>query len=566
MGTSEAVIEAAEKRGYATALEAVHPFDETRKVPIYVANFVLMEYGTGAIFGCPAHDQRDLEFARKYRLPVIPVVLPPGENPAKFAVGETAYVEDGRLFNSAFLDGLAVAEAKRAAGERLEQLGRGERTTVYRLRDWGVSRQRYWGCPIPVVHCDHCGIVPVPAEDLPVRLPEDVSFDVPGNPLDHHPTWKHVACPRCGGPGRRETDTFDTFFESSWYFARFCSPRAPTAFNRNEVDYWLPVDQYIGGIEHAVLHLLYSRFFTRALKQCDYLGVSEPFAGLFTQGMVCHETYKNADGEWLFPEEVTKEPDNSAVDANGRPVTVGRIEKMSKSHKNLVGLDTIVEAYGADTARLYLLSDSPPERDLEWTDAGIEGAWRYVNRLHRLVTEPPVKLAAAGARGPETLPPELAALRGTIHRTIRDVTDDLEKFRFNRGVARIRELTNALEEIETDDGAGVVLREGLEVAVRLLGPMMPHLAEELWQALRPGNLLADEKWPRFDPALAAEETVTMAVQVNGKLRGTVELPRNVAEDEAKAAALALPTVVKALEGKAPRKTIVVPNRIVNVVI
>jgi leucyl-tRNA synthetase len=282
--------------------------------------------------------------------------------------------------------------------------------------------------------------------------------------------------------------------------------------------------------------------------------------------MVCHETYKNTDGEWLFPEEVTKGQDNSALDAEGRPVTVGRIEKMSKSHKNLVGLDAIVDAYGADTARLYLLSDSPPERDLEWTDSGIEGAWRYVNRLHRLVTEPPVKLAAAGARRSENLPTTLAALRGAIHRTIRDVTDDLEKFRFNRGVARIRELTNALEEIEADDGAGVVLREGLEAAVRLIGPMMPHLGEELWQILRPGNLLADEKWPHFDPALAAEETVTMAVQVNGKLRGTVELARNVAEDEAKAAALALPAVVKALEGKAPRKTIVVPNRIVNVVV
>jgi len=406
----------------------------------------------------------------------------------------------------------------------------------------------------------------VPAAQLPVTLPEDVSFDHPGNPLEHHPTWKHTTCPTCGSKAERETDTFDTFFESSWYFARFCSPRAPEAFVRGEVDYWLPVDQYIGGIEHAVLHLLYSRFFTRALKQCGYLGMSEPFAGLFTQGMVCHETYKSADGEWLFPEEVTKRADNTAVDAKGSPVTVGRIEKMSKSHKNLVGLEAIVDAYGADTARLYLLSDSPPERDLEWTDAGIEGAWRYVNRLYRLVTEPPVELAAPDAHGPEKLPEALAALRGAIHRTIRDVTDDLDRFHFNRGVARIRELTNALEEIADDTGAGVVLREGLETAVRLLGPMMPHLGEELWQILRPGNLLADEKWPRFDPALAAEETVTLAVQVNGKLRGTVELPRDSAEDAAKAAALALPTVVKALDGKAPRKTIVVPNRIVNVVV
>jgi leucyl-tRNA synthetase len=569
MGTSEAVLETAEKRGFDTGLKARHPFIAGKELPIYVANFVLMEYGSGAIFGCPAHDQRDLDFARKYKLPVIPVVLPPGADAKSFTIGDEAYTEqDGVLFNSDFLNGLAVPEAKRAAADRLMQLQAGERTIAYRLRDWGVSRQRYWGCPIPVIHCGKCGIVPVPEKDLPVRLPEDVSFDKPGNPLDHHPTWKHIACPQCGGPAQRETDTFDTFFESSWYFARFCSPRAAEAMVRSEVEYWLPVDQYIGGIEHAVLHLLYSRFFTRALKQCGYLGIDEPFAGLFTQGMVNHETYKSATGEWLFPEEVTKATDGSATDANGLPVTVGRMEKMSKSHKNVVGLDTIVEVYGADTARLYLLSDSPPERDLEWTDAGIEGAWRYVNRLHRLVTEPPVPLAPADASVPN-LPPKLAEIRGAIHRTIRDVTDDLDKFRFNRGVARIRELTNLLEEIDGNadrDAAGFVLREGIEAAIRLAGPMMPHLSEELWSILRPGALLADEAWPRFDPALAVEETVTLAVQINGKLRGTVALPRDTAEDVAKAAALALPAVAKALDGKTPRKTIVVPNRIVNVVV
>jgi leucyl-tRNA synthetase len=566
MGTSEAVIEAAEKRGYATGLEAVHPFDETRKVPIYVANFVLMEYGTGAIFGCPAHDQRDLEFARKYRLPVIPVVLPPGEDPAKFAVGETAYVEDGRLFNSAFLDGLAVPEAKRAAGERLEQLGLGERTTAYRLRDWGVSRQRYWGCPIPVVHCDHCGIVPVPAEDLPVRLPEDVSFDVPGNPLDHHPTWKHVACPRCGGPGRRETDTFDTFFESSWYFLRFCSARAPVAFDRPDVDYWMPVDQYIGGVEHAVLHLLYSRFFTRALKQCGYLDLDEPFAGLFTQGMVCHQTYQSATGEWLFPEEVEPNVDGVLVDAAGRPVNTGRSEKMSKSKKNVVGLDAIVETYGADTARLYLLSDSPPERDLEWTETGIEGIWRYVNRLWRMASEPAVNLPPPSSPIPRDLPPALDAIRRTTHKTIAAVTDDLDKFRFNRAVARIRELTNALEELPADErGAGEVLREGLETLAQLLGPMMPHFAEEMWLTLGGVDLLADQRWPQADPALTRDEQVTIAVQVNGKLRATLDIARDTESAGVENAALQLPQVLRWLEGRPPRKVIVVPNRIVNIV-
>ncbi|MGH7034241.1 MAG: leucine--tRNA ligase, partial [Stellaceae bacterium] len=431
MGTSEVVLETAEKRGFDTGIKAIHPFVPGWELPVYVANFVLMEYGTGAIFGCPAHDQRDLDFARKYKLPVKPVVLPPGTDPKSFATGDEAYTEPGTAFNSDFLDGLETEAAKRAAADKLMALGSGERTIAYRLRDWGVSRQRYWGCPIPVIHCGRCGIVPVPETDLPVTLPEDVSFDQPGNPLAHHPTWKHVKCPRCGGAAERETDTFDTFFESSWYFARFCSPRAASAMVRAEVDYWLPVDQYIGGIEHAVLHLLYSRFFTRALKQCGYLGIAEPFAGLFTQGMVCHETYKSADGEWLFPEEVAKSADGDAVDAQGKPVTIGRIEKMSKSHKNLVGLEAIVDAFGADTARLYLLSDSPPERDLEWTDAGIEGAWRYVNRLHRLVTEPIVALPPAGAAMPEKRDTPSGELRGAIHRTIRDVTDDLEKFRFN---------------------------------------------------------------------------------------------------------------------------------------
>jgi leucyl-tRNA synthetase len=566
LGTSEAVIEAAEKRGYRTGLEAVHPFDENRRVPVYVANFVLMEYGTGAIFGCPAHDQRDLEFARKYGLPVIPVVLPPGADTATFTVGDTAFIDDGVLINSAFLDGLSVAEGKRAAGERLEELGHGERTTVYRLRDWGVSRQRYWGCPIPVIHCGDCGIVPVPEHDLPVELPQDVSFEVPGNPLDHHPTWKFVDCPRCGGPAQRETDTFDTFFESSWYFLRFCSARAPVAFEREAVDYWMPVDQYIGGVEHAVLHLLYSRFFTRALKQCGYLELDEPFAGLFTQGMVCHETYQSADGDWLFPEEVDTADGGRLVDAAGRPVTAGRHEKMSKSRKNVVGLDAIVDTYGADTARLYLLSDSPPERDLEWTETGIEGTWRYVNRLWRMVSEPPVSPAASGSPMPPTLSPTLTTIRRATHKTIAAVTDDLDKFRFNRAVARIRELTNTLEELPaSESGAPEVLGEGLETLARLLGPMMPHLAEEMWQTLGGEGLLAEQPWPVADPQLTRDEQVTIAVQVNGKLRGTLEIPRDVDRLAVEKAALALPQVLRWLEDRPPRKVIVVPNRIVNIV-
>jgi leucyl-tRNA synthetase len=570
MGTSEAVIETAEKRGYATGLEAAHPFEPSRRVPVWVANFVLMEYGTGAIFGCPAHDQRDLEFARKYGLPVIPVVLPPGAEPARFAIGEAAYVEDGTLFNSDFLDGLPVPEAKRVSGERLEALGRGQRTIAYRLRDWGVSRQRYWGCPIPVIHCPDCGIVPVPESDLPVTLPEDVSFAVPGNPLAHHPTWQYVECPRCHGPARRETDTLDTFVDSSWYFLRFCSARAPTAFERQAVDYWMPVDQYIGGVEHAVLHLLYSRFFTRALKQCGYLDLDEPFAGLFTQGMVCHQTYQSETGEWLFPEEVETDGAGSLVDAAGRPVAAGRHEKMSKSKKNVVGLDAIVETYGADTARLYVLSDSPPERDLEWTETGIEGIWRYVNRLWRMVSEPPVPLPPLGTQADAGLSPPVMALRRTIHQTTAAVTDDLDKFRFNRAVARIRELTNAIEELpeatlQSELGAPAVLREGLETLARLLCPMMPHLAEEMWLTLGGAGLLAEQPWPVADPDLAREEQVTIAVQVNGKLRGTLEFPRDAESGAVESAALGLPQVARWLDGRSPRKIIVVPNRVVSIV-
>ncbi|HZK90403.1 MAG TPA: leucine--tRNA ligase [Stellaceae bacterium] len=567
VGTSEEAIETAEKRGYRIAIEAVHPLDPARRVPVYVANFVLMEYGTGAIFGCPAHDQRDLDFARKYELPVIPVVLPPRADPASFAIGDTAYSDDGVIFNSNFLNGLSVADAKRAAGERLEALGAGERTVAYRLRDWGVSRQRYWGCPIPIIHCPDCGMVPVPEDDLPVELPSDVDFDLPGNPLDRHPTWKHVACPYCHSPSTRETDTFDTFFESSWYFLRFCSARAPIAFERDAAAYWMPVDQYIGGVEHAVLHLLYSRFFMRALKECGYLDLDEPFAGLFTQGMVCHQTYQNIEGEWLFPEEVTTAPDGRLLDQTGRPIVVGRLEKMSKSKKNVVGLDGIVDTYGADTARFYLLSDSPPEGDRDWTEAGIEGIWRYVAKLWRMVSEPSITLPPAGGAIPGELGTELAAVRRLTHKTIAAVTDDIDRFRFNRAVARIRELTNALEAMGATDGdtGGAVLREGLEILARLLGPMMPHLAEAMWRELGHADMLVDVPWPKANAELGRDELVTIAVQVNGKLRATLDFRRDAAANEVEEAALALPQVTRLLDGKAPRKVVVVPNRIVSVV-
>jgi leucyl-tRNA synthetase len=565
-GTSEAALETAEKLGYDTGLKVRHPLIADGLLPVYVANFVLMEYGTGAIFGCPAHDQRDLDFARKYGLPVR-VVVAPRDSGADFAVADVAFTDDGVLVNSDFLDGLDVAQAKRAVADRLEPRGLARRTVVWRLRDWGVSRQRYWGCPIPIIRCGACGDVPVPEDQLPVVLPEDVSFDRPGNPLEHHPTWKHVACPRCGQPAQRETDTFDTFFESSWYFARFCSPHAADrGFTRAAADYWMPVDQYIGGIEHAVLHLLYSRFFTRALRDCGYLAIKEPFAGLMTQGMVCHETYRDAGGDWLFPEEVKQAADGSLVRIDdGAPVTVGRSEKMSKSRKNVVDPAAIIDSYGADTARLFMLSDSPPERDLEWTEAGVDGAYRFVNRLWRMATEPPVTLALDAPR-PNQLGTRAETVHRLMHKTIAAVTDGLEKFRFNSAVARIRELSNELADLtDGEPGEAWVYGRALVTLVVLIGPMMPHIAEELWAALERPGLLCEQPWPEADPAQIVDDTVTIAIQVNGKLRSTLDLPRDVDSRQAEAAALAVPAVEKALAGRPVRKVVVVPNRIINVV-
>jgi leucyl-tRNA synthetase len=569
IGTSEAAIETAEKKGFATGLTALNPVVDGQRLPVYVANFVLMDYGTGAIFGCPAHDQRDLDFARKYDLPVTVVVAPKDIDPATIVVGTEAYAEDGVLINSGDLNGLTVDDAKARVIDAMEARGIGQRAVNYRLRDWGVSRQRYWGCPIPIIHCDTCGVVPVPEADLPVRLPEDVSFDKPGNPLAHHPTWKNVACPCCGKPARRETDTFDTFFESSWYFARYCSPHETSrGFTAEAANHWLPVDQYIGGIEHAVLHLLYSRFFTRALKHCGYLDVEEPFAGLLTQGMICHETYKDIDGKWLFPTDVERGADGILVEiANGRPVTLGRSEKMSKSKKNVVDPAGIIGTYGADTARLFMLSDSPPERDLDWTEAGIDGAFRYVNRLWRMVVVPQVELPPPRSPQPATMAESVVKARRQIHRTIVVVGEDLERFHFNKAVARLRELSNTLAEIPAAaEGAGWVLREGLETLVTLIGPMLPHLGEELWLELGHTDLLVDAPWPEADPALLVEDSVTIAVQVNGKLRATIELPKDIDAATAENLALAAPAVAALLEGKTPRKVIVVPNRIVNVVV
>ena len=571
VGTSEVAIETAEKMGYPTPLKVRHPFDPTWGLPVYIANFVLMDYGTGAIFGCPAHDQRDMDFARKYGLPVKAVVAPADADVAAFSTqleaGAEAFTGDGVAIHSDFMNGQGVAQAKRTAIARLESQGRGRGTVQFRLRDWGVSRQRYWGCPIPVIHCPHCGAVPVPDADLPVTLPEDVTFDLPGNPLERHPTWKHIDCPQCGKPALRETDTFDTFFESSWYFARFCDPKnTEAAFDRTAVDYWLPVDQYIGGIEHAVLHLLYSRFFTRALKTCGYLGLSEPFKGLFTQGMVCHETYRASSGAWLYPAGVEKRADGAIEIAGGAPVTLGRSEKMSKSKKNTVDPGHIIETYGADAARLFMLSDCPPDRDLEWTDAGIDGAWRYIQRLWRLAAQPSVPFAEFADLAGVALAGSAKETVAMTHRTIAAVTEDLSKLRFNTAVAKLRELSNQLAAVKAgDEGAATAYRFGLEALVRLIAPMTPHIAEEIWQALGNAAPLVASDWPKADPAWLVVDTVTLAVQVNGKLRGTLDVPLGAEAKAVESLAMALPAVQTHLAGRTPKKVIVVPNKIVNIV-
>ena len=575
LGTSEAAIETAEKRGFDTGLRVGHPFMPDQTFPVWIANFVLMEYGAGAIFGCPAHDQRDIEFARKYGLPVQPVVLPPGADPAIFALGADAYTGPGTIYHSGFLDRLEIEGAKRAAIDALEANGAGRGVVNWRLRDWGISRQRYWGAPIPIIHCAHCGPVPVPDADLPVTLPLDVTFDRPGNPLDHHPTWTKVACPTCGAEARRETDTMDTFVDSSWYFARFCAPNAEAALDADAVGHWLPVDQYIGGIEHAILHLLYARFFTRALRQTGEIGVAEPFAGLFTQGMVTHETYKAADGRWLNPTEVDISAEGVAHHREtGEQVTIGRSEKMSKSKQNTVDPAGIIDRFGADTARWFVLSDNPPDRDVEWTEAGVAGAYRFTQRIFRLAQSVARDTVSDGevADGEVTdgEGPEALALRRTTHRTIAAITEALEGFAINVAIARLYELAAAIGEAERagdKPGLAAARRSSMLLMARMIAPMAPHLAEEAQHMIDPAApLVAEQPWPEADPAMLTVDAVTVAVQVGGKLRGTVALPPGTSAEQAYAAAASEPNVARLLDGKRVVKRIHVPDRIVNFVV
>ncbi|MXP47740.1 leucine--tRNA ligase [Altererythrobacter luteolus] len=550
-GTTAAELETAEKLGYDTGITAKHPFTGA-DLPVYIANFVLMDYGTGAIMAVPGHDQRDFEFATKYGLPIPRVVAASADDAAKPFAGE-AEAGEGVLVNSGFLDGMDVDTAKREVISRIEAQGSGAGKTVWRLRDWGVSRQRYWGTPIPFIHCDKCGVVPAPKDSLPITLPEDVDFKTPGNPLVRHPTWKHTKCPECGGKAERETDTLDTFVDSSWYFLRFASQPGDKPFDRDEIAKWLPVEQYIGGIEHAILHLLYARFWTRALAHIGLIDVKEPFASLFTQGMVTHETYsRKTGGREVFysPAEVDRGGESAVLKDGGEPVEIGRVIKMSKSKKNVVDPDEIIARYGADAVRWFMLSDSPPERDLPWSEAGIEGCWRFVQRLWRLFGQ-----YEEGATG------EDKALARKSHQTVDAVASDIEALSFNKAVARLYELTGAIEKAQPSASRNDAIRSVLLMA----SPMMPHLAEEAWQSLGSGGLISEAAWPEVDEALLVDDEVTIAVQHKGKLRDTLTVAKGLPKDELEALALASDKVQRSIDGAEVRKVIVVPDRLVNIV-
>jgi leucyl-tRNA synthetase len=583
IGTSEEALEKAEKRGLDTGIRVRHPFDTAWELPVYIANFILMDYGTGAIFGCPAHDQRDLDFARKYGLPVEDVFMPvDGGAPVQADAFVPPKTEPVRYVRGFAGEDVQTGEAAvTAAIDFCEANGVGHGVTQFRLRDWGISRQRYWGCPIPVVHCPACGVVPEKKENLPVELPMDVSFDQPGNPLERHPTWKHCACPRCGGAATRETDTMDTFVDSSWYYARFTAPHAATPTDRAEAEYWMNVDQYIGGVEHAILHLLYSRFFARAMVQTGHLPetAKEPFNALFTQGMVTHEIYKKTqdifyeDTDWesddvntrlpafsktiyFYPEEVEFRDGDAYLKVDGTEVDVIPSQKMSKSKRNVVDPVNIIAAYGADTARWFVLSDSPPERDVEWTSAGAEATHRHLARVWRLADE----LRDAPEIGD---PAANLTLRKAAHRAIAEVTRGIETFTFNKSVAALYALTNAVQK----SAAGREIRaEALRIMAQLMAPMVPHLAEEVWAMAGGAGLVAQAPWPQADPALLVEDTVTLPIQINGKRRSEITVARDATQEEVEMIALADDAVVRALDGAAPKKLIVVPGRIVNVVV
>ena len=570
--TSRAV-EAYEKEGVFTGAFCINPFTGAR-MPIYAANFALMEYGTGAVMSVPAHDQRDFEFARKYDLPVVVVVKPPDAE-LDGRTMDQAYTGDGIMVNSGAFDGMDNRSAMEKIVEALEAQGKGRKAVSYRLRDWGISRQRYWGAPIPMIHCEDCGVVPVPEEDLPVLLPEDADLLEGGrSPLPELKEFVETTCPRCAKPASRETDTMDTFVESSWYFERYCSPDCHTAmFDKQAVDYWMPVDQYIGGVEHAILHLLYSRFYTRVLHDLGLVDFKEPFTRLLTQGMVCKETISCPEHGFLFPEQVDEAGGAACCHLCGKPVVVGRVEKMSKSKRNVVDPNLLLEQYGADTTRLFCLFAAPPERDLEWSDQGVEGSARFLNRVWRLVFNwmPRIEKVAPFSGRPQELSGELEKVYRKTHQTINKVTRDIEdRFHFNTAISAVMELVNLLYGIRPGDklgpqGAGV-MRFAIENVVLLLAPIVPHFAEEIWQELGKHTSVLNSAWPEHRKEALTEDKVTIVVQVNGKLRSRFEAPKDLAEEKLRQMALEDEKAAKFTAGKKIRKLIVIKNKLVNIVV
>ena len=557
IGTTQEALETAEKKGYKTGITVTHPFNDAWEMPVYIANFILMGYGTGAIFGCPAHDQRDLDFARKYDLIVTPVVCPTDQNPDTFSIKEEAYTGIGNLINSRFLDGLSIEEGKSEVIRRISEKGMGQATTNYRLRDWGVSRQRYWGCPIPVIHCEKCGVVAEKKENLPITLPKDVSFDKPGNPLDRHEEWRNCKCPSCGSDALRETDTMDTFVDSSWYYARFTAPDSMTPTSEKDANYWMNVDQYIGGVEHAILHLLYSRFFARAMNATGHLPKKaiEPFNALFTQGMVCHATYQDPNGKWLNPDDIKQSESGEYITLDGQKVTVGQSIKMSKSKKNVVDPDDIIDQYGADTARWFVMSDSPPERDVEWTASGAEAAWKHLQRVWRLTVEITEDSSEDTSNDIE--------LEKAKNIAIESVTNGVEGFAFNKSIAALYQFTNILAKSPASKNAKI---DAMLTMAQLMQPMTPHLAEEIWSTLGGDGLVTEAKWPILDASMLINDTIVLPIQVNGKRRDEIQVSVDLSKDEIEKIVLERQSVLRILDGNAPKKIIVVPGKIVNVVI
>ncbi|MGC1502958.1 MAG: leucine--tRNA ligase [Sulfitobacter sp.] len=562
-GTTEEAIETAEKLGFDTGITVRHPFDTAHELPVYIANFILMDYGTGAIFGCPAHDQRDFEFATKYELPIISTYLPSDDSAEELSEAFVPAKTDKVFYNRGFAgeQWQTGNEAIDAAIAFCEENGVGQGVTKFRLRDWGLSRQRYWGCPIPVVHCDACGVVPEKKENLPIELPYDVSFDTPGNPLDRHPTWRDCACPACGKPAKRETDTMDTFVDSSWYFARFTAPDAKTPTNMEDAKYWMNVDQYIGGIEHAILHLLYSRFFARAMQITGHLPESaiEPFDALFTQGMVTHAIYQTPkqDGRptYHYPEAVDLRDGKAYLKQDGSEVEIIPSAKMSKSKNNVVDPLSIISNYGADTARWFVLSDSPPERDVEWTASGAEAAFKHLGRVWNICDR-------IGAMGKDAAGTGDEELLRTMHKTIHDVTMGVESFGFNAAIAKLYAFTATLHKSKASHAAQ---REAVMTLAQLMSPMTPHLAEDIWAHQGGEGLIVTAPWPKADEAMLVDDQVTLPIQINGKRRAEITVPADMSKEEVEKIALAHEAVIRTLDGATPKKVIVVPGRIVNVV-